>query len=67
MYAFTGDGVDAEELRARPQKMSDVELRRFGKAAAAMCSPAPSLGKPPRKAFVIQLQEAREEWKRRKG
>jgi hypothetical protein len=67
MYAFTGDGVDTEQLRTRLQKMSETELRRFGKAAAAMCSPQANLGKLPRKAFVIQLEEARAEWKRRKG
>ena len=65
MYAFTGDGVVLEQLRERLRKMSDVELRRFGKAARNMCSPEANLGKPPRKAFVIQLEEAREEWKRR--
>jgi hypothetical protein len=67
MYAFTGDGVDIEQLQARLRKMTDAELRRFGKAAAAMCSPQANFGKPPKKAFVIQLEEARAEWKRRKG
>jgi hypothetical protein len=65
MYAFTSDGVDLEQLSARLRKMSDTELLRFGKAAAAMCSPQANLGKPPRKVFVIQLDEARAEWKRR--
>ena len=47
--------------------MSDGELLRFGKSAAAMCSPEANLGKPPREAFVIQRDEARAEWQWRKG
>ena len=46
--------------------MTDAELLAFGKAARHMCSPAANLGKPPREPFVIQLREAREEWRRRK-
>jgi hypothetical protein len=30
-----------------------------------MCSPEANLGQPPRESFVIQLEEARKEWKRR--
>jgi hypothetical protein len=30
-----------------------------------VCSPAGNLGNPLREAFVIQLEEARAEWKRR--
>jgi hypothetical protein len=66
MYRFTSDGVDVEELRTRLQRMSDTELLRFGTAARNMCSPAANLGKSPREAFVIQLEEARTEWQRRK-
>jgi hypothetical protein len=66
MYAFTGDGVDLEQLRARLRKMTDADLLRFGKAGKYMCSPEANMGKPPRKAFVIQLEEARQEWKRRR-
>src|ERR1700730_2014601 len=40
MYGFIGTGVDLEQLRARQQKMSDTELRRFGKSTTAMCSAA---------------------------
>ena len=56
---------DVNQLRQRLQKMTDDELREFGKAAAYMCSPKASLGKPPREAFVVQLAEARAEWARR--
>jgi hypothetical protein len=47
--------------------MSDRALLEFGRAAAYMCSPYANLGHPPRQAFIIQLQEARAEWKRRRG
>lgn len=67
MYRFTSSEIDLDELRARLQKMSDAELLRFGKAAAAMCSPQANLGRSLRETFVIQLKEARQEWKRRKG
>jgi len=45
--------------------MTDAELLRFGKGNRYMCSPYANLGKPPLAAFVIQLREAREEWRRR--
>src|SRR5260221_4221271 len=66
---FSGnDGeVDVESLRTRLRKMNDQDLRRFGRVAKAMCSPGANLGKPPRQTFVIQLQEARAEWDRRKA
>jgi hypothetical protein len=40
-------------------------LKRFGRSAVYMCSPKANTGKPPRDAFVIQLREARAEWRRR--
>jgi hypothetical protein len=64
MYLFTGDGVDLDQLRERLRGMTD-ELLRFGKAARNLRSPESNMGKPPRTAFVIQLEEARAEWKRR--
>jgi hypothetical protein len=45
--------------------MNDAELLRFGQAAKYMCTPEANLGQPPRQPFVIQLREARKEWKRR--
>jgi hypothetical protein len=47
--------------------MSDEELRKFGKAARYMVSPTANIGKPPLPAFVLQLEEARAEWRRRRG
>jgi hypothetical protein len=67
MYRFTSDEIDLAELRERLQKMTDAELLAFGKSARYMCSPAANLGKPPREPFVIQLEEARAEWRRRKA
>lgn len=61
--------VDLEQLRDRLHRMSDAVLIRFGRAARYMCSPQaqPFGGRvPPRPEFVIQLREAREEYKRRK-
>ena len=57
--------IDLEGLRARLHEMTDTELLRFGLAAKSMCSPDSYFGQSPRQAFVIQLEEARKEWKRR--
>ena len=40
MHRFTLNApVDVDELRERLRKMSDEQLRRFGRAAQFMCSP----------------------------
>lgn len=57
--------LDLEGLRIRLRNMSDQELQRFGQAAKFMCLPGANSGEPPRQVFVIQLEEARKEWKRR--
>jgi hypothetical protein len=57
--------LDLDQLRARLAKMTDVELRSFGQSAAYMCSPEANLGTKPRPVFVLQLDEARAEWRRR--
>ncbi len=54
-----------ENLRKRLQDMSDEELIRYGKACREMLTSQANLGRPPREVFVIQLQEAREERRRR--
>jgi hypothetical protein len=59
--------VDVEELRWRLRQMSDEKLRKFGKAARYMVSPTANMGKPPLPDFVLQLEEARAEWRRRHG
>ena len=60
-----GATVNREELRSRLRRMTDNELRRFGRAARNMCPPEANRGNMPREEFVIQLEEARAEWKRR--
>ena len=57
--------LDVEAMRTRLKKMSDEELREFGKAARYMVSPTANMGKPPLPTFVLQLNEARSEWRRR--
>jgi hypothetical protein len=59
--------VDLDELQARLRTMSDKELRTFGTTARNMCSLEARLGKPPQRRFVIHLEEATTEWKRRKS
>jgi hypothetical protein len=56
---------DGDALRTRLRKMSDEELREFGKAARYMVSPGANMGKPQLPTFVLQLEEARAEWRRR--
>lgn len=57
--------LDRETVRARLARMSDEQLVQFGKDARYMCSAKASMGKPPRQNFVIQLEEAAAEWRRR--
>jgi hypothetical protein len=48
-----------------PSEMSDEELLRFGMVAKYMCSRGEKLDKEKLKAFTLQLDEARKEWKKR--
>ena len=59
--------LDVDELRMRLARMTDRALLEFGRAAAYMCTPYANLGKPARKLFVLQLEAARGEWRRRPG
>ena len=59
--------LNVDELRERLRKMSDAELRTFGQAAQHMVTPKANPGEPPPEVFVIQPDEARNEWKRRKS
>jgi hypothetical protein len=61
------EGFEIEKLRERLRKMTDEELLKFGKAARYMVSPRANMGKPPLPAFVLQLEEARAEWRRRQA
>lgn len=51
-----------DELRARLAKMTDAELRKFGRAARNMSEPRN--GKVDQ-TYVLQLKEARLEYRRR--
>jgi hypothetical protein len=55
---------DVQELRQRLQRMPEPELLRFGQAVKYMCSPEANYG-PPREVFIVQLREARAEWRKR--
>jgi hypothetical protein len=59
--------LDVAELRARLARMTDRALLEFGSAAAYMCTPYANLGQPPQEPFVLQLDAARAEWRRRHG
>lgn len=59
------DESDIERLRQRLRKMSGPKLLRFGVVSKYMCSLETNLDRPSRESFVMQLNEAREEWKRR--
>jgi hypothetical protein len=54
-----------DDLRARLRKMSDEKLREFGEAARYMTTPKANLGKPLLLDYVLQLQEATAEYRRR--
>jgi hypothetical protein len=64
-FSSSDNEIDLEGLRARLRKMTDSELLRYGRAAKSMCSPDAYFGQAPRQAFLIQLEEARQEWRRR--
>jgi hypothetical protein len=55
---------DLDQIRERIRKMSDLELRKYGRAAGDLSDPKKHFG-PPNPAFQIQLDEARAEWRRR--
>jgi hypothetical protein len=55
-----------EDFRKRIQAMSDEKLIRFGRAARYMADPKNSANRRSvEPVFIVQLQECREEWKRR--
>jgi hypothetical protein len=56
---------NAEELRTRLRVMPDEKLRQFGEAARYMCTPEANLHKSPLPIYVLRLEEATAEWRRR--
>ena len=57
--------IDLAKLRQRLRRMSRKELQAFGKSCAYKCSAKANFDQQPHEDFAIQLEEAREEWKRR--
>ena len=57
---------DVEAIRAQIRKLSDAELIREGRAARQLVSPVGRNGKPPRKVFMVGLEECLAEWWRRR-
>lgn len=53
----------SEEIRAELAKMSDVQLTEHGKNARKFCRRVS--GQKIEKRWLMELNEAREEWKRR--
>ena len=48
-------------MAAKKAQKSSLWRQRY------MCTPEANLGNPPREVFLIQLREARTEWRRRKS
>ena len=59
------DEPKLEELVQRLRKMSDPELLRFGMVSKYVCSLETNPDPHSQESLVIQLMEARKEWKRR--
>jgi hypothetical protein len=62
MSDFAFGRLQPEQVRARLQKMGDAALIEFGKNCRFLCRPH---RRKPNPSFVMQLNEAVEEWKRR--
>src|SRR5258705_9027902 len=62
---MTIESLDRASLRKQITKLTDPELIRYGKAASQMCESG--LGEAPKEGLVAQLEECREEWKRRRA
>ena len=54
-----------EHLRARLRAIPDSQLLQVGQAAKMLCSTEINADGPPLELYVVQLREAREEWRRR--
>ena len=64
MIQMDSNSDDIERIRELLRKMSDLELRQYGRAARDLADPKKNLGKP-NPSFQVQLDEARAEWRRR--
>jgi hypothetical protein len=59
------DESDIEGLRQRLRRMSNPELLLFGVTTKCLCALETSPDQSPPGGVLLQLREAREEWKRR--
>jgi hypothetical protein len=64
MHNFPLRNVDPTELRTRLSKMTDAELQDFGRAMEFLSSPKANSGAPSSKTYLLQLEEARSEWRK---
>jgi hypothetical protein len=53
-----------EEIRKRLRRLTDAQLIELGRNCRELSDPKPNYGKP-NPAFLVQLEEARAEWRRR--
>jgi hypothetical protein len=60
-----GTESEIERLRQRLRAMSDPELLLFGVTTKYQCSWETEPDHPPPENVIVQLSEARREWKRR--
>jgi hypothetical protein len=63
-FSSNENEIDLEGLRIRLRKISDAEPQRDINAGQYIVSSHANFGKPSRRTFVIQLQEARAEQER---
>ena len=61
MCSFTREDIDLEAIRARIARMSDRELLKYGQSAAWMVE------RIDRATWLVQLEMAGAEWRRRHG
>ncbi len=65
MQGIQIDAATLNEIRERLAKMSEKRLVECGQACRPMCSPEANHRKVSAETYVVQLKEARAEWRRR--
>ena len=61
------DVVNVAQLRELLRKMTDRQLSEYGNVLRKLCKAARKRGKEPTVEFVIRLEVATAEWRRRKS
>jgi hypothetical protein len=62
----TTEKLELGQLREKLRKMTDRQLRGYGNEFRKFCKSERKQGREPEVAFVIRLEEATAEWRRRK-